>query len=117
IMARERDVDAQLAGLHDLLRLEQNAKVGITNWVPAAEIGGFVADKSADAPAALHLNVRAATSVAAWNCLLWLEEGRYRLQARIRTRNVRSDADGTSNGAGLRVWTPRKNSAGESWSW
>ena len=67
IMARERDVDAQLAGLNDLLRLEQNAKVAITNWAPAAEIGGVVADKSADAPAALHLNVKAVTSVAAWN--------------------------------------------------
>ena len=117
IMARERDVDAQLAGLNDLLRLEQNAKAPITNWVSGTEIGGVVADKSANAPSALHLNVTSATSVGSWNSTLWLEEGRYRLQARIKTRDVRSHADGTNNGAGLRVWTPRKASAGASWSW
>src|SRR5262249_38297161 len=110
-----RDVDAQLAGLNDLLHLEQNAKATITNWVPGAEIGGVVADELTEA--ALHLNVTEATSVASWNSTLWLEEGRYRLQARVKTRNVRSDADGTGNGAGLRVWTPRKASAGASWSW
>jgi hypothetical protein len=115
IMAREREVDAQLAGLKDLLHLERDAKVGITNWAPGTEIGGVVADKSTDA--ALHLNVTAATSAAAWNSTLWLEEGSYRLEARIKTRGVRSDGDGTNNGAGLRVWTARKASAGASWSW
>jgi spore coat protein H len=117
VLARERDVDAQLAGVKELLRLEQNAKSSITNWLPGSEIGGVVIDKTAPDSPALHLKVTEATAVASWNATLWLEEGRYRLQARIRTRDIRPQADSTNSGAGLRVWTARKASAGSSWSW
>jgi spore coat protein H len=117
ILARERDVDAQLAGVNDVLHLERNAKSSIPNWIPAPDVGGVAMDKTSDGLPALHLKVTEATDVASWNSTLWLEEGRYRLQARMRTRDIRPQDNSTNTGAGLRVWTSRKQSAGSSWSW
>jgi hypothetical protein len=35
----------------------------------------------------------------------------------MRTRDIRPQDNSTNSGAGLRVWTSRKQSAGSSWSW
>jgi hypothetical protein len=48
---------------------------------------------------------------------VWLEEGRYRVQGRVKTRGVDDGGAGTNAGAGFRIWSTRKLSEGASWSW
>src|SRR5258705_3713875 len=54
IMARTRDLDAPLAGLHDLLRLGLHPEASLTNFVPRTAVRGLVRGHTADSPSALH---------------------------------------------------------------
>lgn len=117
IVGRLRDVDQQLAGVKNLLRLELNEAVPLTNWVPRQEFGRVLLDKTADAPASLHLKVNNETSFGAWNATVWLEEGRYQVEGRVRTHGVRGALRDESVGAGFRVWSDRKDTTGASWGW
>jgi hypothetical protein len=117
IVVRARDVDQQLVGVKNLLQLELNEAVPLTNWIPRQEFGRVLLDKTADAPASLHLKVNNETSFGAWNTTVWLEEGRYRLEGRVRSRGVRGAMRDESVGAGFRVWSDRKDTKGASWGW
>ncbi len=132
MIAREREVDAQLAGIRNLWRLDQNAKAAITNWVAGPETPGVSSDKTGDAPVALHLKKqppfldfshpgensgRNPASTALWQATLWLEEGRCQVQARVKTRRIHALSESTNSGAGLRIWSTRKMTQGSSWSW
>jgi hypothetical protein len=64
IMARERDVDAQLTGIKELLHLDQNARASIVKWTAGPPRPGVTFDRSDQA---LHLNVIDPTSAGAWN--------------------------------------------------
>ena len=55
-------------------------------------------------------------SFGAWITTVWLEEGRYRIEGRVKTLGVESQARG-EDGAGFRVWSSRKDTRGASWSW
>ena len=115
IVAREREVDAQLAGLKGLLRFDPNQTVALTNWTPSAR-QGIVMDKTTEDVAALHLRANSLTELGAWQTTVWLEEGRYRVQGRVKTRGIDGGA-GTNAGAGFRIWSTRKLSEGASWNW
>jgi hypothetical protein len=52
-----------------------------------------------------------------WNATTWLEEGRYLIQGRVKTRGVAGALRNESGGAGFRVWSDRKETRGASWSW
>jgi hypothetical protein len=116
IVAREREVDAQLAGLKGLLRFDRNQTVALTNWMPGAQ-QGVVLDKTTDDVAALHVRANSLTELGAWLTTVWLEEGRYRVQGRVKTRGIDGGGTGTNAGAGFRIWSTRKISEGASWSW
>jgi hypothetical protein len=117
ILAREEEVDAQLTGVKDLLRLAQNTNLPITNWVPGARAEGVSLDKVGEAPTALHVHASNPVRLAAWQTTLWLEEGQYRLEARVKTSGIQPMTGSSNSGAGLRVWSTRKISQGSSWSW
>lgn len=116
IVARARDVDQQLAGVKDLMRLKLNEAAPLTNWIPRQQFGRVVLDKT-DSPAALHLKVNNETSFGAWTSLTWLEEGRYVLEGRVKTRGVEGALRNEAGGAGFRVWSDRKETRGASWGW
>lgn len=116
IVARARDVDQQLAGVRDLLRLKLNEAAPFTNWLPRQQFGRVVLDKT-DSPAALHLKVNNETSFGAWTSLMWLEEGRYVLEGRVKTRGVEGALRNEAGGAGFRIWSDRKETRGASWGW
>ena len=62
------------------------------------------------------MSVRATPSLGAWSTTLWLEEGRYRIEGRVKTLGVENDGRADA-GAGFRVWSTRKEARGASWSW
>jgi hypothetical protein len=68
-------------------------------------------------PAALHLEVKGEMSFGVWVGVTWLEEGRYVLEGRARTRGVEGALRNEPGGAGFRVWSDRKDTRGASWGW
>ncbi len=91
-----------------------NQPVLLTNWTSLNELGEIAFNRTASPLAALRVHVRDTPSVGHWSTLLWLEEGRYRIEGRVRTLGVNATAD---TGAGFRVWSSRKDTRGASWSW
>jgi hypothetical protein len=114
--ARGRDVDQQLAGVKQLVRLKPGESTPLTNWVPHTQYGKVVLDQMTS-PAALHLEVMGEMSFGAWVAVTWLEEGRYVLEGRARTRGVEGALRNEPGGAGFRVWSDRKDTRGASWGW
>ena len=116
VAARARDIDQQLASVKSFKRMKVDEAIPLTNWSPRQQFGRVVLDKT-EAPAALHLKVNGETSFGAWASLTWLEEGRYVLEGRVRTRGVEGAVRNETGGAGFRVWSDRKETRGASWGW
>ena len=79
-------------------------------------LGVPVGHKTETSPPALRVHVGNGSSLGAWTTTVWLEEGRYSIEGRVKTLGVRSEARGTG-GAGFRVWSTRKETRGASWGW
>jgi spore coat protein H len=116
IAARARDVDLQLAGVKDLVRLKKDESVALTNWDARRQFGNIVLNRAHE-PETLHIQIKSETSFGMWSSTVWLEEGRYVLEGRIKTRGVEGGLRNESGGAGFRVWSHRKETKGASWGW
>jgi len=116
ILARARDVDAQLASVKNFVPLPVNETLLLTNWTKRRDSGAVGFNETTSAPFTLRIQANNTPSLGVWSTTVWLEEGRYRIEGRVKTLGVRSDgrADG---GAGFRVWSSRKETRGASWSW
>jgi spore coat protein H len=115
ILQRGRNVDDQLAGVGHRTAQELNQPVLLTNWSRRIQAGQPRLDLATE-PDLLHL---AATpgSIGAWLTTVWLEEGNYRIEGRVKTRAIQAGAGDPLAGAGLRVWSNRKITEGLQWSW
>ena len=116
IVARAQDVDAQLAGARSFAPLALDATMSLTNWTKLRESGSVTFNEVTSAPFTLRVQANNVASLGVWTTTVWLEEGRYRIEGRIKTLGVRSDGRG-DGGAGFRVWSSRKETRGASWSW
>lgn len=116
LLMRVRDVDQQLAGVQSLVRLKKNESLPLTNWVARRQFGNVILDRTAS-PEGLHIQVKDETSFGAWVSTVWLEEGRYVLEGRAKTRGVQGALRNEPGGVGFRVWSNRKDTKGSSWSW
>jgi hypothetical protein len=115
IVQRARSVDEQLTGIRHLVQLAPGQSIPLTNWVPRRASGQPAFHRS-DASGTLQVRL-ADRGVGAWVCPLWLEEGCYRVEGRIKTRLVQADTTDPLEGAGLRVISPRKQTEGVEWDW
>ena len=116
IAARARDVNLQLTGVKDLVRLKKDEGVALTNWEARRQFGNIVLDRTPE-PETLHIQIKGETSFGMWLSTIWLEEGRYVLEGRVKTRGVEGGLRNESGGAGFRVWSDRKETKGASWGW
>ena len=111
---RLASIDQQLAGIPSLASLRTGEALALHGWTNRIIAGTPVFLPAYDTTS---LGVRSAADVSgAWVSLLWLEEGRYRLQGRVRAISA---APGATNQlvAGLRVRSSRKRSLGLDWGW
>ena len=115
IVQRARSMDAQLAGIKNVTARQLDQPVPLSGWEPRVESGRCLLDQTA-APEGLHLTAGEGGR-AFWHTTVWLEEGNYCIQGRVKTRGVRADLDNPLAGAGLRVWSHRKVSDGLHWDW
>jgi hypothetical protein len=116
IVARARDVDQQLIGVKSLVRLKKDESMPLTKWEPRRQFGNLVLDRVAS-PESLHIQIKSETSFGMWFSAAWLEEGRYVLEGRVKTRGVEGGLRNEPGGAGFRVWSHRKETKGASWGW
>jgi spore coat protein H len=116
VMARVRNVDAQLASVKQFTPIKLQAAAPLTNWMKFSELGEVSFATTTNEPEALRVSVRDTPSLGVWTTTLWLEEGRYRIEGRVKTLGVESDGR-VDAGAGFRVWSTRKETRGASWSW
>lgn len=109
---RLASVDEQLAGIKNLKPLKLGEPLLLARWTNQVLAGmpEFVPDAAKGL-----LGVRtAAGSTGAWTSLVWLEQGRYRLEGRVR---MAPGASTNQVSAGLRVRSARKRSMGLDWGW
>ena len=116
IVARVRDVDRQLESVKQFAPIALQKTAPLTNWSKLNELGEVSFALTTNEPHALRLSVRETPSLGAWSTTLWLDEGRYRIEGRVKTLGVESDGRADA-GAGFRVWSARKETRGASWSW
>ena len=113
ITARIESIDQQLAAISNFMPLTLGGSLVPTLWTNRTISGTPLFQQSSDPPS---LNIHNATaSTGAWVTVLWLEQGVYSLQCRVR----RSSPAGTTNepACGFRVFAPHKHSAGIDWGW
>jgi hypothetical protein len=116
VSERLAHVDQQLAGITNLtsLRVQQTLALQTCSWTNRV-LSGVPAFLPAYDTASL--GVRSPTNASgAWVTLLWLEEGRYRVQGRVRAVPATPGATNQVE-AGLRVRSARKRSLGLDWGW
>ncbi|HTD66715.1 MAG TPA: CotH kinase family protein, partial [Candidatus Limnocylindria bacterium] len=116
ILARGQDVDVQLASVKSFSPLELNATRLLTNWITRRDSGQVTFSRTTNSPPALRLQANNIPSLGSWTTTVWLEEGRYRVEGRVKTLGVQSSIP-VEGGAGFRVWSGRKDTRGASWSW
>lgn len=115
IAHRFRSVDEQLAGVKNLLAIGIGESTTITNWRSLVVSGNATLTESNDPPLFCVKLTRPGTG--RWISTVWLDEGIYTITARVRTLGVDTDPAMPGAGAGLRVWSQRKQTDGRSWGW
>ena len=119
IIARAADIDAQLAAVTTFNPLALDATTPLTNWTSRSDLGKPLLNQATGVPAALHTRTTNGPCLGVWTTTLWLEEGRYRIEGRVKTLGIsgKPGDERGERGAGFRAWSTRKESAGASWNW
>ena len=119
ISARASDIDAQLASVKTFKPLDLDVSVPLTNWTSRSDLGKPLLSRVADASAALGIRATNGPCLGVWTTILWLEEGRYRIEGRVKTLGISGQAgdERGERGAGFRAWSTRKEAQGANWSW
>lgn len=111
---RLASIDQQLAGITNLVPILAGQSRALNGWNQRTNAG---------APTFLQLTnpaslvVRTGTNISgSWVTLVWLEEGRYRLEGRVRAIPATPGATNQIT-AGLRVRSSRKRSLSPDWGW
>ena len=110
IIFRCGSIRTQLIGSSNLWTME----IGQSNNVPPQSWKSQEA--SGQAGDALHLKSSSGSPQLA-QTTVWLEAGYYRLEGRVRSRGVKPLSGGQPSGAGFRVFSQRKPTAGVNWDW
>ena len=117
VVERLLNVDEQLAGVKTLFKLKDGAAVTLTEWKAKSERGSPAFRQTAGESPALEINAGTSIGIGSWRSIVWLEEGRYQINARVKTQGVLGIRRDERAGAGLRVISQRKRTDGVHWDW
>lgn len=111
---RLASIDQQLAGITNLAPLLAGQSRVLNGWTARTNAGAPIFLRPTNSAS---LVVRADTAASgSWVALVWLEEGRYRLEGRVRSVPAPPNATNQIT-AGLRVRSSRKRSLSPDWGW
>ena len=120
IAQRKLSLDDQLEEARGAILEFGSAEVApLGGWSSVTNFGAPMTGRaeSVDGKPVLRIAARG-VSVASWRTRVLLEEGRYRFEGRMHTRNVAGDSRDSWAGAGLRVYgkpSPRKTQGNSDW--
>jgi spore coat protein H len=100
IVRRAASIDQQLATPVVPLKFDDSGKTTITEWESKANFGKPDLKKNGDM---LQAGTTQGSSIGAWRTKVWLEPGKYRIEASVKTTGIIPDIGDSRGGAGLRV--------------
>ncbi len=77
----------------------------LSGWKPSFQSGSpvFREPRPQDGPPLLYIGASSGETIASWRTRSSLGQGRYRVEGKIRTKDVRPLSEGAGTGAGLRI--------------
>ena len=117
ITQRGRSLDEQLHGIQTLLAFDSSGGALLRGWKSRTNSGRLTFNELQSQPASLQISLNQNRSAGAWWTTVWLEEGHYQINGRVRVQGVTADARMSRSGAGFRAFSRRKLSNGPNWDW
>jgi hypothetical protein len=104
IAERFEHVRTQLANPPKLLNFDPAGAARLTEWTSRAEFGRprFERMTSPDGGDVLQI-IASGTGIGLWSSKVWLEQGRYRLEGKVKVEGVAAAPGDPRGGAGFRV--------------
>ncbi len=100
IVRRAKSIDQQLASPIVAIKFDPSGKAKLSQWEPHKNFGKPELTKEGDI---LKTGTTQGSSVGTWGSIVWLEAGKYRIEASVKTRGIVPDLGDSRGGAGLRV--------------
>lgn len=90
-------------------KFDDQGGLALVGWQASADFGGPSLTQATAPGAARYLEIGATngSSVGSWRLTQWLEQGKYRIEGKIKTRGLDGDPGDTRPGAGIRVGKAR----------
>jgi hypothetical protein len=109
IVRRGRSLDQQLATPIEPLKFDDSGGTPLAGWEPKSDFGHPQIAKAPDerGKEALRIHTEQGSSIGSWRKSVWLEEGLYRIEGRIKTQGIVPDLGDPRGGAGFRLSTGR----------
>jgi spore coat protein H len=105
IARRARSIDEQLGAPITPLDFDASGAAALTRWESKSDFGHPAMSREPidGGKESLHLATTSGSSVGTWRSRFWLEKGRYKVEGRVKTRDLVPDVGDTRGGAGLRL--------------
>ena len=100
IVLRAASIDSQLDTPISPLKFDQAGVAAITEWTAKAKFGKPELSKDGDI---LQARTTQGSSIGTWASKVWLDPGKYRIEASVKTTGIVPDIGDSRAGAGLRV--------------
>jgi hypothetical protein len=104
IERRGKSIDEQLATPITPLKFEGATSITLAKWESKTNFGRpFMARAPGDGAETLKLGAADGSSIGTWNTKVWLEPGKYKVEGRVKTKDIVADLGDPRAGAGIRV--------------
>ena len=109
IARRAVSLDAQLSHPIEPVKFDDSGAASLAAWISKADFGkpNLSRAPGAGAKGALRIGTKDGSSIGSWRTGVWLEEGRYKLEGKVKTQGIAADPGDTRGGAGFRTKTSR----------
>ncbi len=104
IERRVKSIDDQLATPITPIKFDANNSITLAKWESKTNFGHpFMAKAADDGAEILKLGAADGSSIGTWNTKVWLEPGKYKVEGRVKTKDIIADVGDPRAGAGIRV--------------
>ncbi len=102
---RGESLARQLSHPIEPVAFDTNGIASLSGWKSKETFGAprFSPEQSAEPGKAAQISMPDGSSIGVWKTGVWLEKGRYKLEGRVKLRDVTPDPGDTRGGAGLQV--------------
>ncbi|HYV28297.1 MAG TPA: CotH kinase family protein [Candidatus Eisenbacteria bacterium] len=109
IARRGASLDSQLAHPIEPVKFDESGAAPLADWISKVDFGKPSLSQASDAGAkgALRIGTKDGSSIGSWRTGVWLEEGRYKLEGKVKTQGIAADPGDSRGGVALRTKTSR----------